>query len=119
MNLILNKPEYCNNDDRICVQLLLAEILRRGYNVSVYDGEDWPLNCSSNLHEILDNLATSGEDMIEVRDKDYERVGKFYMIYCNGSEGDPLICLSDYSANGICEDIYTDIETILSEVVTA
>jgi len=119
MNLILNKPNYCNNDDRICVQLLLAEILRDGRTVSIHDGEEWALNGSSDLHNILDGLASTGEDLIEVADKLNHVLGKFYLIYCNGSEGDPMICLTDYTANTFCENIVLKVEDRLSEVAIA
>ena len=44
-----------------------------------------------------------------------EAVGWFSLIYDNGSEGDPMICMSDMSSNPICEAIYNRVQRILEE----
>ena len=44
-----------------------------------------------------------------------EGVGWVYLIYCNGSEGGYMFCMSDMSANPICEAIDKKVQRILEE----
>ncbi len=110
-----NYPEYCNIYDRMFCHVLIREILDAGYSVTVNDGEDDCLVESKDFAEILESMSQSGEDVIIPCDSAGEGVGWFYLIYCNGSEGDPMICMSDMSANPICEAIDNKVQRILEE----
>ena len=113
MNLILNKPEYCNNDDRICVQLLLNELLVNDRSISVHDGEELVLSGARDLALILEELSQTGEDIIIAHDAGGRELGNFHLIYGNGSEDDPIICISDHTANTFCELVVSTIEVLL------
>lgn len=113
MELILNQPRYCNNDDRICVQLLLKEVLQHGCTVSVWEGEDWAIEKSDDFDQCLEALSSSGEDVVYVRDDMGIQLGWFYLIYDNGSENDPIICISDYSDTAFCQSVYESISKTL------
>lgn len=110
-----NYPEYCNIYDRMFCHTLIREILDAGYSVTVNDGEDDCLVESRDFAEILEAMSQSGEDVIIPCDSSGEGVGWFYLIYCNGSEGEPMICMSDMSANPICEAIDNKVQRILEE----
>jgi hypothetical protein len=114
MELILNQPRYCNNDDRICVQLLLDELCRWGRVISVHDGEEWVLEKCCDPHIVLNCLSHTGEDTIDVFDRIGHHLGQFWLIYNNGSEGDPIICITDYTANDFCEKVYRSVEETLN-----
>ena len=111
-----NYPEYCNIYDRMFCHTLITEILDAGYSVTVNDGEDFLLAVESkDFAEILEAMSQSGEDVIIPCDSAGEGVGWFYLIYANGSEGEPMICMSDMSANPICEAIDNKVQRILEE----
>lgn len=110
-----NYPEHCNIYDRMFCHTLIREILDAGYSVTVNDGEDDCLVESKDFAEILEAMSQSGEDVIIPCDSAGEGVGWFYLIYCNGSEGEPMICMSDMSANPICEAIDNKVQRILEE----
>ena len=84
-----NYPEYCNIYDRML--------------------------CHTLIREILEAMSQSGEDIIIPCDTAGEGVGWFYLIYANGSEGEPMICMSDMSANPICMAIDKKVQRILEE----
>tara|TARA_R110001632_G_scaffold203272_1_gene326525 strand:- start:483 stop:842 length:360 start_codon:yes stop_codon:yes gene_type:complete len=113
MNLILNKPKYCNNDDRICVQLLLNELLVNDRSISVHDGEELVLESTRDLALILEELSQTGEDIIIAHDAGGRELGSFHLIWCNGSEDDPIICISCHTANTFCDLVFNTIEVLL------
>lgn len=110
-----NYPEHCNIYDRMLCHTLIREILDAGYSVTVFDGEDDRLVESKDFAEILEAMSQSGEDVLYLCDSARLLVGLFHLIYCNGSEGDPMICMSDMSANPICEAIDNKVQRILKE----
>ena len=112
-----NYPAYCNIYDRMYCHTLIKEILDAGYSVTVNDGEDDCLVESRDFAEILESMSMSqsGEDIIIPCDSAGEGVGWFYLIYANGSEGEPMICMSDMSANPICMAIDNKVQRILEE----
>ena len=110
-----NYPEYCNIYDRMLCHTLIRELLDAGYSVTVNDGEDDCLVESRDFAEILESMSQSGEDVIIPCDSAGEGVGWFYLIYANGSEGEPMICMSDMSANPICMAIDNKVQRILEE----
>ena len=110
-----NYPEHCNIYDRMLCHTLIREILDAGYSVTVNDGEDDCLLESRDFAEILEAMSQSGEDVIIPCDSAGEGVGWFYLIYANGSEGEPMICMSDMSANPICMAIDNKVQRILEE----
>lgn len=110
-----NYPEHCNIYDRMYCHTLIKEILFAGYSVTVNDCEDDCLVESRDFAEILESMSQSGEDIIIPCDSAGEGVGWFYLIYDNGSEGEPMICMSDMSANPICMAIDNKVQHILEE----
>jgi hypothetical protein len=76
-----------NRDDQQTAYLLVKALLDEGLKVWVYDSEDYPVQNSDDLDEILDALGTTDDDTIET-DK-----YSFWLVY--GNEPDELV--SDYS----------------------
>jgi len=97
-------PEHCNMDDRVCVTILIDEILSRGKAIRVFDGEEWVLDLCTDKTEILESLAHAGEDTIDTDE------GGFYVIYNNGSEGEPIILISDYTDSEFNREVYAAVE---------
>lgn len=106
-------PKHANSDDRKCAKALVEAILDKGYAISIFDGEDIALKARRNQTslDVRKEMGHTGEDSLRVWDiEKKEIVAWFFLIYCNGSEGEPLILICDYSANEIAEDIYRETE---------
>jgi hypothetical protein len=106
MGFNVRLPEYCNMDDRIAAHCLISELLAAECTVTINDGEDYCLEQSADFIEILEAMSSTGEDVVIPFDKDGNELGWFYLIYNNGSEGNPMILISDLVANSFCDGIY-------------
>ena len=97
-------PEHCNMDDRVCVNILVDELLSRGKAIRVFDGEEWVLDPCTDKTTILESLSHAGDDTIDTDE------GGFYLIYNNGSEGEPMILISDYTDSVFNRQVYRAVE---------
>ena len=101
-------PQHCNMDDRVCVNILIDELLQRDKAIRVHDGEEWVLEKAiRNKTKILESLSHSGYDMVEFDQ------GAFDLIYNNGSDDDPIILISDYTDNAISNEVYEAVKNKL------
>jgi hypothetical protein len=95
--------------DREAAEALVAEILKRGYKVSVHDGEDgWDVKLSTDAAVILAAMGEMEDDYIRIRTADGTRVGGFALVYGNG----PGETIADYTDNAECESIFNAVVTI-------
>lgn len=99
----LNK--YATPGEARAARKLVKAALAAGYTISVNDGEEWTVKRSGRELEIIDALATTGEDRLLMRlAVSGDVVGSFWLIYGNDPNGDELI--SDHSDNSACEALY-------------
>ena len=109
-----------NGSDIILTNALINAILANNCRVSVFDGEEHSIEDSSNKSEIMPVLDLTGEDTIEIYSEgvsaDDDASGWFYLIYANGSDNEPMICLSDYSSNDLCNKIEKETEAGVREM---
>jgi len=94
--------EYLPTHERPIVTALLTALLNAGKTITINDGED-DLVTSDKLTELRPELAGTGEDYIRFDG------GFFWLIYNNGSDGDPMIVITNYSANDFCHTIWNDL----------
>jgi hypothetical protein len=94
--------EYLPTHERTVVTALLTALIDSGQVITINDGEE-DIVTSDKLAELRPELASTGEDYIQFEG------GYFYLIYNNGSEGDPMIVITDYSANDFCDDIWNSL----------
>ena len=111
--------KYLSPSDRIYAKRLIDAILKRGYLISIFEGEEYiefskPFKTnpkfSNDAETIYPELGCTGEDWIHIvanEDGVPVRKGTFYLIYHNG-DGMEVIC--DYSANALCDEIYNEID---------
>lgn len=102
----MSYSEYMPKHERPVVSMLIREALAAGYTISVNDGEEWTVKRSTSGSDIREALCTAEDDTLLLRDSEGKKVGHFWLIYNNGSEGDPIIVITDYSATPECEEIY-------------
>ena len=94
--------QYVPEHERPVITALLKALLDAGKTVTINDGEE-DIVTSDKLTELRPELGGTGEDYI---------TGEgftFYLIYNNGSEGDPMIVICDYSANEFCDNIWNEL----------
>ncbi|MES0071892.1 hypothetical protein [Mesorhizobium sp. M0058] len=99
---------------RMCTALVDG-CLKRGYVISVSDGEDYPVKKSTDKAEIMAALFSTDEDVIVIRNAAGDKLGWFQLIY--GNDGWDVV--SDYSANEICNAIWNEVISPLADKIEA
>lgn len=107
-NLTWSMDNYPPKWERPVLLALVKAILRRGYPISIWMEDEPIIERSTDLAEIIKNLAAGDGDAI-IMDEG-QGIGWFELIYNNGSEHEPMIVISDYSANDVCEEIMREVE---------
>ena len=75
-----------NPIEKTIASKLVKAILARGYEVSVYEGEDYAIKRSVGYQKIMDALASTGEDTIIIHTVDDTRIGSIYLVWGNGED---------------------------------
>jgi VCBS repeat-containing protein len=83
--------------ERRAARRLVMEALEDGRTVSVSDGWEYVVKRSRNIRQILDALATTGEDVLRIRAADGSHLGVIVLVWGNDPDGDELV--QDYSAS--------------------
>lgn len=89
-------------DMKIAKQIV-TDALYRKYTVSVNDGEEWTVKRSSDFNQIIEALASTGEDLLKFRSESGEALGTVYLVW--GNCGWDLI--TDHSANEVIAELLT------------
>ena len=83
--------------ERRMARRVVMAALEDGRTVSVNDGEAYTVKRSRNILQILNALATTGEDVLRIRAADGTHLGVVVLIWGNDPDGDELV--QDYSAS--------------------
>jgi hypothetical protein len=105
-NLTWSMDNYPPKWERPVLLALVKAILKRGHSASIWLEDEPVIERSSDLPEIIKNLAAGDQDVLMI-DGDQ---GWFSLIYNNGFEHEPMGVISDYSDNNLCNEIISDIE---------
>lgn len=105
-NLTWSMDNYPPKWERPVLLALVKAILKRGHTISVWLEDEPIIENSSDLAEVIKNLAAGDQDVLMI-DGD---LGWFSLIYNNGFEHEPIGVISDYSDNHLCNEIISDIE---------
>ena len=105
----MSYSEYVPKHERPVISALLTMALKDGNTVSVFDGEEYVIKRGTSINAIRSELGAAEEDWLTVRNSDGEWLGCFYLIYNNGSEGDPMVVIADCSANEYCDKICSEL----------
>ncbi len=98
-------PTHMQKHDAECVTRLVSEALRRGYKVSVNDGEEWTVKLSTDPAVIFPAIGSTDMDRLRFRGPTNGTVvGTFDLIWGNG----PGETISDHTiaGDGICEELF-------------
>jgi len=113
-----NEPKGAMPIERPVLQaLVILGLAGRGNSISVsIAGEhEYEVKNSRDATEILSNMALGDADEFFIKDKDNNQLAWFLLIYNNGSEYDPMIVISDYSANEYAEGIWNTLNENFGE----
>ena len=83
---------------------LIKACLRRGYFVTIDNGEDKPIVQSKNYRKIMNQLWQTDEEHVLIYDSVGKYLGWFFLVY--GNDGWDLI--SDFSDNAACAAIWDE-----------
>ena len=109
-NLTWSMDQYPPKWERPVLLALVKAILKRGYQISIYLEDEPMIEHSSDLAEVIKNLAAGDLDSLVIETDGGNSVGWFSLIYNNGSEHEPMIVISDHSDNALCDEIYAEVE---------
>ena len=96
--------QYTTRGERKVATALVRAALADGYTISVHDGEEWTVSRATRAYDVLDALATTGEDTLQLYDADQHGAGCLYLVWGNADDGSELI--SDHTANNLCEGLW-------------
>lgn len=80
---------------------LVAEALKRGLTVSVFDGEEWAVKRSADKKEIIEAIDSVEESQIVLRDADGLRLG--WALIIPSLEDDEAV--ADYSDTALMNEL--------------
>lgn len=95
--------------ERPVLLALVKAILKRGYLVSVEMEEECMVEPTKSLDDVIKNLAAGDADVLSFGTGNGYESGWFSLIYNNGSEHEPMIVISDFSSNDVCDEIYKEV----------
>ncbi len=72
-----------NTEERFVVKQIVGRALDKGYLLSVYDGEEYPIMHSDDLEEVMAGLGHCDEDWLQVANEDRKRIGVIFLVYGN------------------------------------
>jgi hypothetical protein len=93
---------------------LVRACLARGFEVTIDNGEDRPIERSTSYKAIMGELWQTDEEHVLIF-KDGKRHGWFFLVY--GNDGYDLI--ADYSDNPVCNSIWEEDITPVSDKLVA
>lgn len=88
--------------DRDIIGSIIAETLKAGYVLSVFDGEETTVKESADPAEITAALCTTDDDRLIIRNHiTGARIGAVWLVYGN----EPGVVVCDYTLNDAMESI--------------
>ena len=88
-----------NQIEQSIVNVLVDTALAKGYTISVYDGEAYPVKCSNNKKTIFAGMFSTNEDWLIFRHNGV-KIGAVWLIYGNSFD-----VITDHSDNGDMDDL--------------
>ena len=109
-NLTWSMDNYPPKWERPVLLALVKAILKRDCWITVEMEEEYMVERTTSLDDVIKNLAAGDADVLSFGTEDGDESGWFSLIYNNGSEHEPMIVISDYSPNDVCDEIVREVE---------
>jgi len=82
-----------NTEERFIVKQIVGRALDKGYLLTVFDGEEFPVRCSDDAEAVMAELGHCDEEWLQVANADCKRIGSIFLVY--GNEPDEVV--ADYT----------------------
>ena len=79
-----------DTDERFVVRGIVNRALDKGYLLTVFDGEEFPLLHSDDADEVLAELGHCDEEWLYVENGDRKKIGTIWLVY--GNDPDEVVC---------------------------
>lgn len=109
-NLTWSMDNYPPMWERPVLLALVKAILKRGYWITVDMEGEYMVERTTSLEDVIKNLAAGDEDVLVFGTENDDQLGWLSLIYNNGSEHEPMVVISDYSASDVCDEIVREVE---------
>ena len=108
--LTWSMDKYPPKWERPVLLALVKAILKRGYWITVDMEGEYMVERTTSLEDVIKNLAAGDEDVLVFGTENDDQLGWLSLIYNNGSEHEPMVVISDYSASDVCDEIVREVE---------
>ena len=102
--MTISFDHYTTQGERTVARRLVRAALAAGCAIDVNDGEEWTVKRATMWTPVMNALATTGGDVLRLRDANDDYAGSFYLVWGNEESGECLI--SDFTANDLCEGLW-------------
>jgi hypothetical protein len=75
-----------NTEERFVVKQIVGRALDKGYLLSVFDGEEYPIMHSDDPEAVMVELGHCDEEWLQVANADRKRIGSIYLVYGNDAD---------------------------------
>lgn len=79
-----------NTDERFVVRGIVNRALDKGYLLTVFDGEEYPVMHSDDSDEVMAELGHCDEEWLSVENGDRKKIGTIFLVY--GNDPDEVVC---------------------------
>lgn len=79
-----------DTDERFVVRGIVNRALDKGYLLTVFDGEEFPLLHSDDADEVMAELGHCDEEWLYVENGDRKKIGTIFLVY--GNDPDEVVC---------------------------
>lgn len=99
------------------IDCILSTVFAAGYEVSIFDGEEFILRRSSDVDTIKEALNSSGMDWLRVLKKDDPyQIGSILLIYNNGNDGLDLIANTASGDHAAFDDLLNPVYELVDSM---
>lgn len=98
-------PDHIRKDEARIIEGVIDGVLKRGHNISVYDGEETSLINSTDKAAIQRETAATEITYFRIFSERKAIVGYFTFIHGNGCD-----VIHDHSENQLCNEIFGEVE---------
>lgn len=79
-----------DTDERFVVRGIVNRALDKGYLLTVFDGEEFPVLHSDDSDEVMAELGHCDEEWLYVENADRKKIGMIWLVY--GNDPDEVVC---------------------------
>lgn len=87
-------PTHIDPTERRIISKMVKDALAAGHSISVFDGEEWPIERATDYGKITAEIAATDETTLRFFTREGGAIGGVLLVHGNGAE-----VISDHTAN--------------------